>query len=110
MSVPGKTVLIVGRTNAEALERSYARGLERLRCRVEFWEPDAALHRLARGRALGRVFSTFVHVEPWLRKSNLDLLQTALAIRPDLILVIGTSGVRGGTLAQLRVLLPECLF
>jgi spore maturation protein CgeB len=108
MSPVGRSVLIVGRTNPEALERSYARALERLGCRVSFWEPEEALHRVARGGTLGRWFSTFVHVEPWLRKSNLDLIQTALSLRPDLILVIGTGGVRGGTLAQLRVLLPGC--
>ena len=58
---------------------------------------------------MGRFFSVFVHVEPWLRKANLELLRLADELRPDLILVIGTEGVRAGTLAQVRVRVPESL-
>lgn len=59
------------------------------------------------GHRLGRLFSTFIHVEPWIRKANLELLKLADTLRPDLILVIGTGGVRGGTLAQIKVRVPD---
>jgi spore maturation protein CgeB len=42
-----------------------------------------------------------------MRKANVDLLQAVDRIRPDLILVIATSGVRAGTLAQAQVLSPR---
>lgn len=44
-----------------------------------------------------------------MRKANLDLLKLADKISPNLILVIGTTGVRGGTLAQIRVRAPKTL-
>lgn len=110
-SVPSATprVLIVGSDSPSSLESSYARALRGLGCAVHFWEPMAALYGVARGRRFGRLFSTFVQVEPWLRKSNLELLQLADDMRPDLVLVIGTGAVQGGTLAQLRVRHPRCL-
>jgi spore maturation protein CgeB len=103
------TVLIIGHTAEGSLEQSYARALPRLGCRVHFWDPEAALHSVSKGLAAGRLFATFVHVEPWLRTANLRMLQHALAVRPNLILLVGTFGVRGGTLAQIRVLLPTCV-
>jgi Glycosyl transferases group 1/DUF based on E. rectale Gene description (DUF3880) len=107
--VTAATILIVGRTADGSLEQSYARAFRRLGCSVQLWNPEAALLRVSRGLAVGGLFATFVHVEPWVRKANLDLIRHALAAHPDLILLVGTSGVRGGTLAQLRVLLPKCV-
>jgi spore maturation protein CgeB len=102
-----RIVLIVGSNRAEALESSYARAFHKLGWQVHFWDPMQALRRVARGGRLGALFSTFVHVEPWLNKANLDLLGLAQKMRPDLMLVVGTGGVRAGTLAQLRVLVPH---
>ena len=102
------TVIIAGTERVEALEGSYARAFSDLGWRVEFWDPTRSLHRVVRGGALGRLFGTFVHVEPWWRKANLELLQIANRVRPELVLVIGTTGVRPGTLAQLRVRHPGC--
>lgn len=96
------------------LESSYARAFRELGWTVNFWDPATALHRVARGHQLGRLFSTFVNVEPWLRKANLHLIELASELQPTLILVIATSGVRAGSLAQLRVQLPNtilyCIF
>jgi len=106
-----KTILIVGRTEhaVEALESSYARALAQLGFDVQRWDPMEALYRNVRFDRLGRLFSTFVHVEPWLRKANLELLACVDELRPALVLVIGTTGVRAGTLAQIRVRAPETL-
>jgi spore maturation protein CgeB len=97
-----KSVLIVGHDGGWNLEGSYSRALTNLGWQVQFWQPDKALQRVARGSKVGRLFSTLVNVEPWLRKANLELLQLAENLRPSLVLVIGTEGVRAGTLGQLR--------
>ncbi len=105
-----RSLLIVGSDRAEALESSYARAFRRLGWpQIHFWDPALALRRVARGGRLGRLFGRFVHVEPWLNKSNQELLRLAQRLQPDLILVIGTGGVRAGTLAQVRVLSPRTL-
>jgi spore maturation protein CgeB len=109
-----RIVLIIGTTSIGSLENSYARGFQSLDWDVHFWHPLDALHKVVRGGRLGRLFSTFVNVEPWLRKANLELLNIAEKLRPQLILVIWSEGVRAGTLAQLKVLLPStqvyCVF
>jgi len=110
------SILIVGalEKNVEALENSYARAFSELGCRVTRWDPALALMQNSRYGRLGSLFSRFVSVEPWIRKANLQLLQTADSLQPDLILVIATSGVRAGTLAQVRVRCPRsaiyCLY
>ena len=109
-----ETVLIIGNRAPANLEGSYARAFQKMGWAVHFWEPRKALQRVARGLKIGRLFSTFVNVEPWLRKANLELLQLAESIRPQLVLVIATEGVRAGTLGQLRAqfhdILIYCLF
>jgi spore maturation protein CgeB len=104
-----RSVLIVGSQRTESLESSYARAFRHLNWTVHFWEPTSALYRVARGYQIGKLFSTFVHVEPWLRKSNLEFLTLVNDLSPDLIIIIGTSGVRAGTLAQIKVRLPKIL-
>ena len=108
------SLLIVGTSQVERLESSYARAFQKLNWHVHFWNPLEALHRKSRGHRLGRIFSSFVNVEAWLRKANLELIELAESLRPDLILVITTEGVRAGTLAQIRVQLPRtpicCIF
>jgi hypothetical protein len=109
-----ETVLIIGNNGQSNLESSYARAFQRLGWTVHFWDPTKALHRVARGLKIGKFFSTFVNVEPWLRKANLEILSIAEKVLPGLILVIGTEGVRAGTLGQLRAqsrnTLIYCLF
>lgn len=104
-----RSVLIAGPNSAWSLESSYTRAFRHLGIAVHLWDPEAALHRVARGDRLGALFSTFVHVEPWVRKANLELLRLADRLQPDLLLVVATSCVRAGTLAQLRVRVPRCL-
>lgn len=55
------------------------------------------------------MFGRFVHVEPWMRKANYELIRIVSTLRPDLMLVIATHGVRGGTLAQIKAYMPELL-
>ncbi|MBA2503862.1 MAG: glycosyltransferase [Pyrinomonadaceae bacterium] len=103
------SVLIVGASGASTLESSYARAFSRLNWRVQFWNPAESLEKNARGSRFGRIFSRLVHVEPWLRKANLDLIQMCDELRPALLLIITTEGVRGGTLAQIKALAPDIL-
>src|SRR5262245_38395680 len=107
-------VLVVGHNGGWNLEGSYARAFEKLGWQVHFWEPHQALLRVARGSKLGRLFGSYVNVEAWVRKANLELLQLAERLRPNLVVVIGTEGVRAGTLGQMRAQLPGapiyCLF
>ncbi|HET7547786.1 MAG TPA: glycosyltransferase [Usitatibacter sp.] len=102
-----RTALIVGASRPESLETSYARALGKLGWSIERWNPREALRRAVRGGRLGAALATFVHVEPWVRKANVELLQAVERLRPRLVLIIATSGVRAGTLAQCRVLSPE---
>lgn len=104
-------VLLVGATEqiATALENSYARAFDTLGWQVVRWSPDDALRNVARLGRFGNTFSKFVHVEPWVRKANLELLRIANDIQPQLIFVIATSLVRAGTLAQIRVCAPRTL-
>ncbi len=100
-------VVIVGVTGVASLERSYERAFRALGHEVLFWEPEAAMRRVARGGTLGATFARFVHVEPWVRKANLELLRMVDELRPEIVLVIGTGLVRGGTLAQIRARAPR---
>jgi Glycosyl transferases group 1/DUF based on E. rectale Gene description (DUF3880) len=110
----GKKLLIVGEDNGWNLESSYVRAFKTLGWTVECWNPARALKKVARGRFAGELFSRFVNVEPWLRKANLELLHLCDKLRPDLLLVIATEGVRAGTLGQLSAQCPNtliyCLF
>jgi spore maturation protein CgeB len=109
-----ESVLIVGRDAAWSLENSYARAFKALGWTTHFWDPQKSLHAVSRGYRLGRLFSTFVNIEPWLRKANMELLSSVDRLRPNLLLVIATEGVRAGTLGQLRAqhsdALIYCLF
>jgi spore maturation protein CgeB len=108
------SVLIVGQSVGWSLENSYAKALKGLGWMVNFWNPQEVLGAVSRGARLGRLFSTFVNVEPWLRKANLELLKTVDRLKPNLVLVIATEGIRAGTLGQLRAQHPDtllyCLF
>lgn len=107
-------LLIVGTNRIETYERSIERAFSKLGWTVNFWNPTLSLARVSRGRRLGRLITSLVHIEPWLQKANLRLIQLVDRLVPDLILVIGTTGVRAGSLAQIRVRCPKtviyCLY
>lgn len=100
------SVLVTGSRRPQALETSYARAFGELGWTVGTWDAAAAGEASSRGGRAGRLFARFVQVEPWRRKANVELLQRVDALRPDLLLVIATDGLRGGTLAQAKVLNP----
>lgn len=102
-----RRVVIVGPTGAEALESSYARAFDSLGWSVYRWTPATALGAAARGGALGRQFARFVRVDAWERKANLELLRLVDGVRPAILLVIDTGGVRAGTLGQIRARCPD---
>jgi spore maturation protein CgeB len=101
------SVVIVGPTGPGALESSYARAFISSGWEVHRWTASAALAGVVRGGRLGKLFATFVKVEAWERKANLELLALVDAVRPALLLVIDTGGVRAGTLGQIRARCPE---
>jgi hypothetical protein len=107
-------LLIVGSGNAESLEQSYGRAFMALGVKVSFWNPDSSLRKVVKFGVFGKLFSSFVTVEPWLRKANVDFLNLVESLKPELILVIATSGLLAGTLAQAKVLSPNsiiyCIF
>lgn len=107
MSEPRPSVVIVGPTSDESLESCYARAFAAAGWQVHRWTPSSADAGVARGGAAGRLFARFVHVEAWRRKSGLELLRLVDGIRPRILLVIDTGGVRAGTLGQIRVRCPE---
>jgi spore maturation protein CgeB len=104
-----QSILILGTSASGSLESSYLRAFQRVGWKTYVWDPITALGRAARGNRFGRLFNTFVHVEPWANKANAELLRVTDELRPDLILAIGTRGLRGGTLAQVKVRLPDVL-
>lgn len=107
-------ILIVGTHEPESLEASYARAFARLGCDVDTWDPITVTENLAWGGPAGRLFGRFVRVETWLRKANADLLERVGRTGALFVVVIGTTGLRPGSLAQLRVLNPRlpiyCVF
>ena len=103
-------VLIVGSQAQQSLESCYCRAFQKLGWEVAFWDPVLALERVVLAGKLGRLWSKFVHIEPWLRKANTYLLEMVENFAADLVLIIATSGVRAGTLAQLRVRHPQTRF
>lgn len=108
------SALIVGATRYGSLESSYQWGLTENGWQVSIWDIQASIDGFARGGAAGRTAGRFLHVEAWVRKANLALFDLVDEARPDLLLVIGTEGVRAGTLAQIKVRVPEihisCLY
>ncbi len=111
--MPGK-VIIIGSVSPSCLEGSYSRAFQALGWTVVIWDPMCARRTAARFGKAGLLFSSFVYVEAWQRKSNLQILETCRSFSPDIVLVIGTSGVRAGTLGQIKVLCPAtrlyCLY
>ncbi len=103
------SVLIVGTRRPGNLESSYQRAFKRLGWSEDLWDSSAALQKVARGYRIGSLLSSFINVESWLRKANLELLRLAEQCQPRLVLVIGTENVRAGTLGQLRAQFPNTL-
>lgn len=103
-------IILIGytETNIAALESSYARAFKAAGYKINRWDPLEAIAKVVRLSKLGQLLSRFIHIEPWVRKANENLLLFSERVQPDLILIIGTSGIRAGTLAQLRVRHPKC--
>lgn len=98
-----KLVLIIGSNGFATLESSYARAFQALGWGVQFWNPSEALYKTVVGYRLGRIFSTFVPIEPWIRRANREMVLTAIDLQPDLIATFGNQPVRSGALAQIRI-------
>lgn len=101
------SILIVGSEREGSLEKSYQRAFLKLHWTVHNWDPQQAINKSVRFGKAGQILAQFTEIEPWLLKANLELLAMAYELKPDLILVIATSGVHAGTLSQLRVAIPK---
>ncbi|BCM88567.1 hypothetical protein IAD21_00400 [Abditibacteriota bacterium] len=89
-----------------AMEISYRKAFEAIGCEVLCFDINANINKHCRLGRVGRTLNRFLPVEPWIRKANVELLQMADTFAPDLLVVIATSGVLAGILAQIKVRVP----
>ncbi len=97
------SLLIVGSDQQNTLERSYAYAFHELGWQVHFWDPVQSLSQVVRGGRIGRMFSSFVSVEPWVRKANRSLTLRAIQLQPDLVFIFSHHPIQIGALSQIRV-------
>src|SRR5262245_11641136 len=97
-----KRVLLAGKFDGWNLESSYQRAFETLGCQVSIFDFENAVGRHCRFGKLGRLVSTYLTVEAWIRKANRDLVLQALDFRSDLVIVIGQQPIRAGALTQIK--------
>jgi hypothetical protein len=103
-----RTILVVGPKKTPYLLGSYARAFEALGHRVEEFDVEAAIRRsVPMGRAGSLAFRLLKH-EPWYLAGNRQLIVHARGVRPDLVVVPGSTHVRAGALAQIKAALPGC--
>jgi spore maturation protein CgeB len=100
-------VTVVGRDERFRLEASYARAFGSLGCDVAFYDLDAELARHTRLGRAGRLFGSFVPVEPWARKANRTFYLHVYERVPTLVLVSAHAPVRAGTLVQIKSARPQ---
>lgn len=101
--------MLVGEFPIGALECSYRSAFEALGWQVRSFDIVKAVNDHCRGGRFGRLFNTFVPVEPWIRKANRDLVLSAIEFRPQVIVSFGHYPIRVGALAQLRTSLTADL-
>ena len=102
-------VLLVGdfASWSTAMEVSYRKAFEAVGSEVTCFDINASINKHCRLGRVGRTLNRFLPVEPWIRKANLELLGVADTFRPDLVVIISTSGILAGVLAQIKVRLPS---
>ncbi len=84
-----------------ALEGSYEVAFRQEGCQTFRFNMRSVILRYCRLGRFGRMFNEFVPVEPWIRKANRELIVEANRVSPDLMVVVGSSQVRAGALAQI---------
>jgi hypothetical protein len=102
MSAQSNRVLIIGQDAPAALELSYLRAFETFGCEVELFDMVQAVNRYVRLGKWGRLFNTFVPIEPWIRKANRELLHRVTTWRPHMLINFAQHPARVGTLAQMK--------
>jgi len=100
--------LIVGRVSDDALEGSYARAFRHMGIETAQWNSPAAIGRSTRGGRVGTLVNQFLPVEAWTAKASRELLLRVIEERLDLVVVMGSSRVLPGALAQIKASRPEC--
>lgn len=96
------TLLLVGSSQENTLEKSYANAFYELGWQVHFWDPLQALRQVVRGGRLGWMLISFIEVEPWIRKVSRALVLRAIQVQPDLVLTFSHYPIRIGAISQLR--------
>jgi hypothetical protein len=97
-------VMLVGSFGKGALEFSYASAFNDIGCKVESFDISEAEMRYCRFGKFGRLFNKFVPVEPWIHKSNREMVLEVIKKKPDILIVIGQNRVLPSALAQIRAM------
>lgn len=101
-------ILIVGRFTADALEGSYQRAFRQLGHVATPWDMPAAIARHTRLGRFGALVNGFLPVEPWIGKANRELFLSVMDLRPDVLVVTGTTRVMASALSQIKAAHPGC--
>ncbi len=95
-------VLLVGGFADGALEKSYASAFTAVGSDAHCFNIPAAVRKHTRLGSVGHFFSTFVPIDPWIRKANREMVVMVKDILPDVLVVFSHGLVLAGALAQIR--------
>ena len=96
-------ILIAGESGNHCLETSYEAAFKQLGHEATIFDTRQAVLKHARLGKFGRELHRFFPVEAWLRKANKDLVNFAVAYRPDVIFAFTNAEILPGTFAYLKV-------
>lgn len=97
-------VMLVGSFGKGALEFSYLSAFKDTGCDVYPFDISAAELSYCRFGKFGRLFNKFVPVEPWIHKSNREMVLEVIKKKPDILVIIGQNRVLPSALAQIRAM------
>lgn len=100
-----RKIMLVGSFLPGALEHSYYKAFEDLGCDVCSFDILASEQRNCRLGKAGKLFNKFIPVEPWIRKSNREMVLLAQKFSPHVLVVFGQNRVLAGALAQIHAML-----
>lgn len=97
-------VLLVGDflTWPSCLGISYRNGFTALGCKVDLFDVPSSLRRYVRFGAFGQLVNRYQPVGSWILKMNRELVTTCRALDPEVVVVIGSSEINAGAVAQIK--------
>lgn len=104
-----RKILLAGETGNHCLEMSYYEAFRSLGHETQLFDTKRAVQRYARPGSLGFRVHRFLPVDAWIKKANKDLVNTARAFKPDLILVFTGAEILPGTFAYLKTILDSSI-